>query len=122
MNDSNKKITATNKSLCSTKDGCDARRFFKLSVRCHSYLVECSMNFPPSRRCTLQKSTALTKGTAVSSSTSRSTWNLYFFFFDIIFIFSVDVKMLLALVNSSEVRSLGLKKERNNCCWMQNSS
>lgn len=43
--------------------------------------MEWSTNEPPSRSLSLAKSTALTNGTAVSSSRSTSTENLYFFFF-----------------------------------------
>lgn len=43
--------------------------------------MEWSTKEPPSRSLNLAKSTALTNGTAVSSSRSTSTENLYFFFF-----------------------------------------
>lgn len=45
-----------------------------------AHLVEWSMK-PPSRSRSLANNTALTKGTAVSSSRPTSTENLYFFFF-----------------------------------------
>lgn len=48
---------------------------------CNTYLVEWSTKEPPSRSLNLAKSTALTNGTAVSSSRWTSTENLYFFFF-----------------------------------------
>ena len=47
----------------------------------NTHLVEWSTKEPPSRSLSLAKSTALTNGTAVSSSRSTSTENLYFFFF-----------------------------------------
>lgn len=49
--------------------------------KCNTHLVEWSTNEPPSKSLSLAKSTALTNGTAVSSSRSTSTENLYFFFF-----------------------------------------
>lgn len=48
---------------------------------CSKYLDDKMAKSPPSISRILQKSTPLTKGTAVSSSNVKCTWNLNFFFF-----------------------------------------
>lgn len=55
---------------------------YNKEVTCRSkYLDDKMAKSPPSISRILQKSTPLTKGTAVSSSNVKCTWNLNFFFF-----------------------------------------